>query len=360
MIGVAIIGCGRIAGHHCRAILKNKFLKLIAVCDINKERARSYAEKYSVKSYNTYDEMINENMETISLVAIMTPSGLHYHHAKQIINKYKKNLIIEKPTFLKTSHANLIYKLAKKYNLSIFPIFQNRFNKAVKFVKKDLISEDRSNIMSISVRVRWNRPQRYYDMDPWRGTFSLDGGCLSNQGIHHLDLLRYLFGDVKKVFFKLDTLGSNIEVEDTAMGIIEFNNGIIGNLEITTAARPKDFEASISILTKDNFAEIGGIAVNEIKEYTKNPKIIKKYSEDFSTDVYGKGHFELYDSIVNNLLNNKPYLISKNDLVGTISFLNACYQSNRLSKFVKVKNCKDFQKLGAFNKKLFSVYNTNK
>ena len=103
--------------------------------------------------------------------------------------------------------------------------------------------------------MRWCRPQRYYNLSKWRGTFSHDGGALTNQGIHHLDLLKYLVGDISSVNCEMKTLGVKLEVEDTALSIIKFKNGAIGNLEVTTAARPDDFEASISVLGEYGMAQ---------------------------------------------------------------------------------------------------------
>ena len=133
-------------------------------------------------------------------------------------------------------------------------------------------------------------------MSVWRGTFSQDGGALTNQGIHHLDLLRYLNGEIKSVNCKMKTLGVKIEVEDTAVANIEFKNGSVGTLEITTSARPDDFEASISFLGSKGAAQLGGIAVNKLEIYTPNSKLCKKNSENFPI-VYGYGHLEVYKKI---------------------------------------------------------------
>lgn len=357
MIGIAIIGCGRIAGHHCRSIKRNKKFKLISVCDLNIDRANYYSKLYNVPAYTNYHDMISSNLSKIDIVAIMTPSGLHYYQAKNIIKSYKKSLIVEKPAFFKTKQVESIYDLAKSNNVKIYPIFQNRFNKAVQFVKSYLCQKNKVNINLVTVRVRWNRPQRYYDMDYWRGTYSLDGGCLANQGIHHLDLLRYLFGEVKLVNFKMGSFGAKIEAPDTAIGLIEFDSGVYGNIEITTAARPNDIEASISILTSAGYIEIGGIAVNELKYFTKNPKLLNRHSEDFSKDVYGKGHYKLYKSIGENFLENKKYLIDKKDLFQTIQLLNACHYSNSINKTVIVNKTKDFSLMGKYNKEIFNKYN---
>ena len=137
MINIGIIGCGRIAGHHCEAIKKIRGLKTVAVCDLDFTKAQELAKKYKAKAYKCYYEMLDEQQE-INLVAIITPSGMHYEHAVDIIKKYKKNIIIEKPTFLKSEQVQEVYKLAKKNKIKLFPIFQNRYNKAVKRVKKSL------------------------------------------------------------------------------------------------------------------------------------------------------------------------------------------------------------------------------
>ena len=104
--------------------------------------------------------------------------------------------------------------ISKGKGFTDFPIFQNRYNAAVK-VKHALVNDELGDVRIVSVRVRWCRPQSYYDLSPWRGTYAQDGGALTNQGIHHIDLLRYLVGDIKSVHATMRTMGADIEVEDT-------------------------------------------------------------------------------------------------------------------------------------------------
>ena len=125
-----------------------------------------------------------------------------------------------------------------------------------------------ATIRIVNVRVRWCRPDRYYNLAAWRGTFSQDGGALTNQGIHHVDLIRYLFGEVDSVSATMKTLGSKIEVEDSVVATFNLKNGAIGSLEITTAARPIDYEASISVLCSKGMSQIGGLAVNELQVFS--------------------------------------------------------------------------------------------
>jgi UDP-N-acetyl-2-amino-2-deoxyglucuronate dehydrogenase len=356
-IKIAILGCGRIAGHHCRNIASANGIELAAVCDLDLNKASAYAKEFQVPAYNSYHEMFQKHAD-IDVVAIMTPSGMHYEHAKEILVRYKKNLIVEKPTFLKQSHLQEIYDIATKNNLEVFPVFQNRYNKAVQRVKTAIEGGELGKVNIFSVRVRWCRPQRYYDLSPWRGTFAMDGGALTNQGIHHVDLLRYLGGEVEEVCSMMATYGADIEVEDTCISTLKFTNGAIGTLEVTTAARPDDFEASISIIGSKGLAQIGGIAVNELQIFTVNPKDEKTSSEDFSSCVYGTGHKALYVDIVEHFQKIKPYPVSPQDALNTLSLLHSFYVSSEQNEKVKPSDKNESPRLGRPDEALATLYRT--
>lgn len=358
LIKVAIIGCGRISGHHCRSIIETKGVELIAVCDLDSEKANAYNQTFGVKAYIDYHDMLLENPE-IDTVAIVTPSGMHYEHALDIITRYKKNIIIEKPTFMKTSQVKEVYKKAYDSGVEIFAVFQNRYNLAVKRVLKGLTDGELGAIRSVSVRVRWCRPQRYYDLAPWRGTFAMDGGCLTNQGIHHIDLLRLFGGQVSRVCGVHKTLGADIEVEDSATGSIEFDNGAIGSLEVTTAARPIDYEASLSLVCENGLAQIGGIAVNELQVYTPDPQACVGNSEDFSGNVYGYGHIKIYEDIVSFFVSKQKFPVSYNDTLATIQLLNAFYLADENNNWVDVATAGDSARLGKLDDELADLYRTN-
>lgn len=358
-IKIAVIGCGRIAGHHCRAIIASDEFELVAVCDLEINKAEQYSKEFDTLAYASYHQMFIENPQ-INIVAIITPSGMHYEHVLEILNCYKKNIIVEKPTFMTPNQVFSAYSEASKNSCKIFPIFQNRHNLAVQRVLKALKNGELGKIYSVAVRVRWCRPQRYYDLAPWRGTFSLDGGCLANQGIHHIDLLRYLGGEIQKVCSLNKTLGAKIEVEDTAVAVFEFKNGAIGSLEITTAARPLDYEASISFVCESGLAQIGGIAVNELQIFTPDPNECEKKSEDFSGNVYGNGHAKIYKEIAISLHENKDFPVNLNDVLSTIQLLNAFYISDEKKSWVNVNGAGDSLRLGKIDEYLASLYRTDK
>ena len=355
ILKVGLIGCGRISGHHCQAISRTPGAELVAVCDIDSTKAALYQKEYSVKAYENYHLMLIENPE-INVVAINTPSGMHYEHALDIIDRYKKNIIVEKPTFMRPSQVEDAYRHADEAGVKIFPVFQNRHNLAVKRVIQGIRDGELGELRSLAVRVRWCRPQRYYDLSPWRGTYSMDGGCLTNQGIHHIDLLRVIGGEVSRVTCVQKTFGANIEVEDTAVGVVEFKSGMIGSIEITTAARPIDYEASISLVCESGLVQIGGIAVNELQVYTPDPSACIPNTEDFSGNVYGNGHLKIYEEIVGVLKNQQLFSVSFVDALSSIQLLNGFYISSEKGGWVDVLSAGDSTRLGREDSKLSSLY----
>jgi predicted dehydrogenase len=355
---VAIIGCGRIAGHNCRAIVNTKGLELVAVCDLEQEKANAYRDEFDCYSFTDYHVMLTE-ISDIDIVAIITPSGMHFEHSLDILERYNKHIIVEKPTFMKPSQLEKAYSVANSLDLKIFPIFQNRYNRAVKRVRLALEKQELGDIRIMGVRVRWCRPQRYYDLAPWRGTLSHDGGALTNQGIHHIDLLRYLGGELQQINATMCTLGVEIEAEDTIVASFTYSSGAVGSLEVTTAARPDDFEASLSIVGSKGLAQIGGIAVNELQIFTPDPEACIEHSEDFSECVYGNGHELLYQDIYSSLENNIEYTVTKEDCLQSIRLLHAFYRSDERNGWQNVNEEGESTRLGRDNDIISQLYRTS-
>ncbi len=361
---IAIIGCGRISGHHLRSIQSVMGLQIVAVCDLIEQKAKAYAAEFNIKYFTNYRNML-ETMPEIDIAVIATASGMHFEHAMEVMEVYKKSVIIEKPTFMRPEQLSIAYKKANELGLNIFPVFQNRYNKAVQRVKKALQNDELGDIRIMNVRLRWCRPQRYYDMSDWRGTYSHDGGALTNQGIHHVDLLRYLGGEVERVNAVMRTLGAKIEVEDAVVSTFTYDNGAIGSLEVTTAARPDDFEASLSIVGSKGLAQLGGIAVNKLEVFTPNPEDCISHSDDFSDlpdrgRVYGRGHNEMYSDISAFLFKDQSYPVNQNDCANTISLLHSFYRSDEVGSWVNVTVSSQSERLGRPNDQISNLYRLTK
>ena len=362
-VKIALVGCGRIAGHHARSIVATEGVQLAAVCDLVEDKAKAYGDEFAVPFYTDYRRMLAEHPD-VAVVAVITPSGMHFEHGMEMMERFGKHIILEKPTMMRPEQLVRAWETADRLKLSIFPVFQNRHNKAVRRVRQALATGELGEIRIMSVRVRWCRPQRYYDLAPWRGTFSHDGGALTNQGIHHVDLLRHLGGEVDQVSATMRTLGADIEVEDTVVATLRYAGKAVGVLEVTTAARPDDFEASISIVGEKGLAQIGGIAVNELQVFTPDPGACAVNSEDFKGieghgAVYGYGHATMYQDIANTFHNGTPYPVSREDCLGTLKLLHAFYRSDEAAGgWVAVDSPEQSSRLGRVNEALSDLYRT--
>ena len=356
-IRIAVIGCGRISGHHCRSIVAAEGIELVAECDLVESKAEAYGKEFNIPYFVNYREMFKA-LPQINMVVVATPSGMHYEHATEIMRLYRKSVIVEKPTFMRPSQVMETYALATQMGLHVFPVFQNRYNLAVQRVRQALSNGELGDVRIVAVRVRWCRPQRYYELAPWRGTYAQDGGALTNQGIHHIDLMRNLAGRVKHVSASMRTLGANIEVEDSVVATVIFEGNTVGLLEVTTAARPIDFEASISLVCEKGLAQIGGIAVNELQVFTPDPSACMACSEDFSGSIYGNGHREIYKDIADFWYNKVPYPVDQRDCLNTIKLLDAFYRSDELGAWADVESDEESSRLGRPDESLANLYRT--
>ena len=354
-INTAFVGCGRVAFHHKDMIESIPEYAVKAVCDLDENKARNLSNEFNCKSYKNYREMLKS--EDIDLLVLATPTGAHFHHAIDILETKPINIVLEKPMVLNVSHGLELHKKAKSLGVNIFPVYQNRFNKAVQFVKNAIKENELGEIRLATVRVRWCRPQRYYDLASWRGTYSMDGGAYVNQGIHFIDILRFLGGEVTEVNSSFGRLGANPEAEDTGLSMLKFQNGAMGAIEITMSARPKDFEASVSIIGSKGMAELGGVCTNKLVQYSPNPQEESLQSENVPIS-YGLGHKELFRKIAKSLLEQEPLPIEFSDGLETIKLLHTLYRSNEEQKWIKTTDNYQSKRLGEENPILLSEYLT--
>ncbi len=346
-INFALVGCGRISRKHAGTITEHlsHCANLIAVCDIKVDLAKKVGEQYKVPFYESYDEML-ENHPEINTVNILSESGLHAKHTIDIVRKYRKNIVVEKPMALTLEDADKMIRACDEEGVKLFVVKQNRYNIPVMKLRKALEEGDFGKLVMGSVRVRWCRPQHYYDQASWRGTWAMDGGVFTNQASHHVDLLEWMLGEPISVFAKSRTALVDIETEDTGVAIITFKNGAIGVVEATTATRPKDLEGSISILGEKGSVEISGFAVNEMKTWNFENKEnieISKYKEN-PTNVYGFGHVRYLQNVCDSLLSNKKALVDGLEGRKSLELINAIYESIETGKEVFIrfqpKKCK--------------------
>ena len=330
-IKFALIGCGRISKRHAELLHHHQIAgaELVAVCDVNENRARSAGELYKVPAFTDMHEMMAK--VDIDVVSILTPSGMHAEHTLAVA-KYKKHIVVEKPMALTLQDADRMIEACKINNVHLFVVKQNRFNVPVVKLRQEFEQGRFGKMVLGTVRVRWCRDQKYYAQDAWRGTWALDGGVFTNQASHHVDLLQWMMGDVQSVFAKSGTFLVNTETEDTGVALITFKSGAIGVIEATTATRPQDLEGSLSLLGEGGTVEIGGFAVNKIKNWKfthttqEDENVIQNYSVN-PPNVYGFGHKEYLEHVVRVLTQNERTLVTGVDGRKSLELITAIYES---------------------------------
>lgn len=348
MLKFALLGCGRIANRHSELLGHNQILnaQLVAVCDIVEEKAKIIGEKFGIPYFTDMNEMLEKT--DIDVVSVLTESGYHAQHVIEVA-KSKKHIVVEKPMALTLDDADAMIKACDEAGVKLFVVKQNRFNVPVIKTREALEAGRFGKLVLGTVRVRWCRPQAYYDQDSWRGTWALDGGVLTNQASHHVDLLEWMMGEVESVHAMSTTALANIEAEDTAIVNLRFKNGALGVIEATTAVRPKDLEGSLSVLGENGTVEIGGFAVNQMKvwNFTEHQAgdedVMEKYSVN-PPNVYGFGHQAYYEHVVDSILNNKKHLVDGLQGRKSLELINAIYESIETKKEVflrfKPKHCR--------------------
>lgn len=351
LLNFALVGCGRIAKRHSELLGLNQIenARLVAVCDLVSEKAEKVADKFSIPHFTDMHEMMRA--VNIDVVVVLTESGKHAEHVVAL-SPYGKYIVVEKPMALTLDDADAMIRACDESGAKLFVVKQNRFNVPVLKLRQALKAGRFGKLVLGTVRVRWCRHQAYYDQDPWRGTWALDGGVLTNQASHHVDLLEWMMGDVDSVFAMSTTALANIEAEDTAVVVLRFTNGALGVIEATTAARPTDLEGSISILGEGGTAEIGGFAVNQMKVWkfgqpeSDDDKVMDQYSVN-PPNVYGFGHQAYYEHVVDCILNNARHLVDGREGRKSLELINAIYESVETGREIPLRFRPKYCRLGA-------------
>ena len=298
-IGFGVVGCGMIAGFHARAIADLRAAKLVACYDTVRVAAERLASQTGAAPYTDLKQMLAH--PGIDVVTICTPSGLH--SAQGIVAaRAGKHVVTEKPMAISLAQADDLVRACDDAGVHLFVVKQNRLNPPVQLLKRAVDKGRFGRIYMANVTVRWQRPQEYYDAEPWRGTWEFDGGAIMNQASHYVDLMQWLVGPVESVLAKTATQARRIEAEDSGIGILKFRSGALGVIEVSVLTYPKNLEGSITILGETGSVKIGGTAVNKVEHWTfahydDDDKLIESANTNPPT-VYGFGHEGYYRNVL--------------------------------------------------------------
>ena len=326
----ALIGCGKIGVRHAEHI--KQFATLVAVCDIDKEKASKLVDEYDAIAYTDLDTLL-ANETSVEVVSICTPNGLHAEHSIKAL-RAGKHVLCEKPMAISVSDCGEMIKEAERANRRLFAIKQNRFNPPVIAVKNALDKGILGKIYSFQVSCFWNRNERYYQ-NSWKGTADMDGGTLFTQFSHFIDLIYYLVGDVDRAFALTRNFAhqSIIDFEDTGVAILELHNGAIGSLHYTVNSHQKNMEGSITLIAEKGTVKIGGQYLNELEYQNIDGFEIKDLPQGNKANNYGdyigsmSNHDKVYENVADVLLRGEAISTNSFEAMKTIEIIEKIYRS---------------------------------
>lgn len=327
----AVIGCGIIGKTHAETIKSlSPDAELVAVVDVDNDRAEQFAASYGVDSSTSIADTVAR--ADVDAVAICTPSGQHADIAVAAL-EHGKNVVIEKPIDITLDAARRIGDAEANSTGKVAVISQHRFDEASQVVHQALQAGKFGRLTSGVASMAWWRSQEYYDSAGWRGTWEFDGGgALMNQGIHTIDLLLWYLGTpVDVVAFSECLAHERIEVEDTAVAALRFESGALGVIHGTTAAYP-GLSTRVQV-----HGDRGSAIIDGDKLVT-----LRTDSDEADGDVtaerpaFGDAHALQYRDFLDAVAKDRPPLVGVPEGTLAIAVIHAVYESARTGKTVKL------------------------
>ncbi|WP_029008289.1 Gfo/Idh/MocA family protein [Azospirillum halopraeferens] len=348
-VRVGVLGCGRVSQRYLE-VFRDELAdeaQVVACADPVADRARRFADALGAAVVDGIDGLAAAKPD---LVCVLTESGNHARHTLALIER-GLNVVVEKPVALRPDDALAMRDAAAARGLICAVVKQNRYNPAMRFLRGAVDEGRLGRIVLAGVRVHWCRTQAYYD-DPWHGRWSMDGGVLAQQAIHHLDALQWIAGPVEAVCAHGRAVLNRLEAEDTAVAAVRFASGAMGTIEATTSARPRDVEASLHVVGESALAKIGGIALNRIETWEPveprpgDAEVPAHHSQEVPSG-YGLGHGPYLRGVMDTLRAGRTDVpVGVDEGMTSLRLLHALYASMEEGGWVSLADAPVSRRLG--------------
>jgi predicted dehydrogenase len=339
VIKFAVLGCGHIGKRHADLIFKHSDAQLVATIDpLSIETLQM--SKFAIPHFNNLSEFFSSGIEA-DVVNICTPNGLHASQAVECLNN-GVHVVIEKPIAIHLEDARAIAYAAEANKRLAFPVVQNRYSTAVKWLKELISNQQLGMIYMVQLNCFWNRDERYYQKDGWRGTLEWDGGPLFTQFSHFIDVLLWVFGDIINIEAKFFDFNHEQITEFEDSGIITFDlaAGGVGSISYSTSIYQSNFESSITVIAEKGTAKIGGQYMNSV-EYchvggAKKPTITDNeiFNDYGSYKGSASNHQQVIDNVIKSIAGIESQDVSLDDGVIVVDIIDKIYQKRKISKIV--------------------------
>ncbi|MCL2000930.1 MAG: Gfo/Idh/MocA family oxidoreductase [Planctomycetes bacterium] len=340
-----IIGAGMISYFHAKAIQDAEGAELVSVMSPRRPSLDKFLAVHQVRDYDNLGSFLAD--PELDAVAIATPTGLHRDTAVPAA-KAKKHVLCEKPLDINPAKAQEIIDACRDNGVVLAPIFQYRFNSAAILVKRAINAGRFGKLLMANARIKWYRPQSYYDSGAWRGTWELDGGgCLMNQSIHAIDLFLHFAGRPVEVYgYTATAAHTRIEVEDNAVAVVRFDNGAFGVIESSTACEP-GWPLEVEISGVGGTARIKADALDKWEFNTPDPAMDAEAAKLMETPaansgasdpkaISSLGHQKIVEAMVKAIRNGENSVIGGAEAKLPIELICGIYEAVRTGKPAKL------------------------
>ncbi|MFP4057510.1 MAG: Gfo/Idh/MocA family protein [Candidatus Brocadiia bacterium] len=346
-VGFAVVGCGVIGPWHAKAIELAAQTRLVALCDIELDKARKLAAEYGdVPCYESHRQMLKDQGD-IDCVCVCVPSGIHWRIAVDAA-KAGRHVLSEKPLDVTLGHMDRMIDTCEEQGVKLGCIFQRRTSPVTQAAKKALDDGTLGTLVLADCYQKYYRSPDYYKSAGWRGTWKLDGGgALMNQGVHGIDQLLYLVGGVQSVRAHAAPRVRDIPVEDTAVAILQFQCGAFGVIEGTTSVTPglscrtEIHGENGTLIFTDSGLERYAVADERAGMATDRELPIEDHTPKKSTAsdpmaLSVRGHRILIEDMAQAILEDRQPMVPGPEARKAVELILAIYRSARTGRAVKL------------------------
>jgi predicted dehydrogenase len=263
-IKFVIVGSGHIGKRHATMVKENEESELVALIDIQPKENLAL-EAFDVPFFNSVEDFLASDI-VFDIASICTPNGLHADQSIQILAQ-NKHVVCEKPMGLSKDNCEKVIFKSLQMSKHVFCVMQNRYSPPSEWLKSIIDEEVLGRVYMVQINCYWNRDDRYYKKGGWKGTQELDGGTLFTQFSHFIDIMYWLFGDIKNIQGKFAdfTHKELTDFEDSGFVSFDFVQGGMGSLNYSTSVAGQNLESSITIIGEKGSVKIGGQYMNEVE-----------------------------------------------------------------------------------------------
>lgn len=334
-LNFSVIGFGRIGQRHSKIIHDYEGTELISVVDIDSTKFENIPDlDISANSFKSIEDFLKQDKFRTDIVSIATPNGFHTSYAIQCLEA-GYHVVIEKPMGLNEKECKEVIRAQERSGKQVFVVKQNRYSPPSVWLKEIVSKKIIGEVLMVQTNCYWNRDERYYSTSPWRGTKKLDGGALFTQFSHFVDIMYWVFGDIKNpsAIVKNFTHPNLADFDDSGFAQFEFINGGIGSINYSTSCWDKNMESSITVIGTKGSLKIGGQYMNEIEYCHIEGYDVPDLPETNPPNDYGpyKGsaanHHYVIENVVNTLNKKEEITATAFDGMKVVSIIERIYKA---------------------------------